>query len=63
MSQDRDARFRATVYAMNTLLIRKGVYSPKEFHFLFMEGMDRENGRLGHPAANMSEDKAKMGSK
>ena len=32
----RDERFRATVYAMNTLLQQKGVYSPEEFesHFL-----------------------------
>lgn len=45
MSQDRDARFRATVYAMNTLLIQKGVYSQKEFHRLFLEGMCREEMR------------------
>jgi hypothetical protein len=25
----RDERFPATVYAMNTLLVQKGVYSPK----------------------------------
>ena len=27
----RDDRFRATVYAMNTLLVQKGIYSPDEF--------------------------------
>ena len=31
----RDERFRATVYAMNTLLVQKGIYSPEEFEFQF----------------------------
>ena len=33
----RDERFKATVYAMNTLLIQKGIYSPAEFEKLFTE--------------------------
>jgi len=33
----RDDRFRATVYAMNTLLVLKGVYSPEEFEFQFRQ--------------------------
>jgi len=33
----RDDRFRATVYAMNTLLIDKGVYTQEEFQKLFVE--------------------------
>lgn len=33
----RDDRFKATVYAMNTLLIQKGVYSQEEFEFHFCE--------------------------
>ena len=33
----RDDRFRATVYAMNTLLVQKGVYSPEEFEFQFCQ--------------------------
>ncbi|MCL4524815.1 MAG: hypothetical protein M1453_08350 [Acidobacteria bacterium] len=33
----RDERFRATVYAMNTLLIGKGIYSTEEFERLFCE--------------------------
>jgi hypothetical protein len=33
----KDEAFRATVYAMNTLLIEKGVYSPAEFEQLFCE--------------------------
>lgn len=35
-------RFMATVYAMNTLLIRKGVYSRQEFRDLFTEWVDKE---------------------
>jgi len=33
----RDERFRATVYAMNTLLVQKGFYSPEEFEFQFRQ--------------------------
>jgi hypothetical protein len=33
----RDERFRATVYAMNTLLVEKGIYSPEEFEFHFRQ--------------------------
>jgi hypothetical protein len=33
----RDDRFKATVYAMNTLLIHKGIYTQKEFQQLFVE--------------------------
>jgi len=33
----RDDRFRATVYAMNTLLVQKGVYSPEEFEHQFRQ--------------------------
>ena len=33
----RDDRFRATVYAMNTLLVQKGVYSPEEFEDQFRQ--------------------------
>jgi len=33
----RDERFRATVYAMNTLLVQKGVYSPEEFELQFRQ--------------------------
>ncbi|HXZ12592.1 MAG TPA: hypothetical protein VEG64_09385 [Candidatus Sulfotelmatobacter sp.] len=34
---DDSESFRATVYAMNTLLIEKGVYTAKEFEDLFCE--------------------------
>lgn len=33
----REESFKATVYAMNTLLIRKGFYSAEEFEELFCE--------------------------
>lgn len=33
----RDDRFRATVYAMSTLLVQKGIYSPEEFEFQFRQ--------------------------
>ena len=33
----RDDRFRATTYAMNTLLVQKGIYSPEEFEFQFRQ--------------------------
>lgn len=33
----REDRFQSTVYAMNTLLVQKGVYSPEEFEFQFRQ--------------------------
>ena len=33
----RDEAFRATIYAMNTLLTNKGIYSAEEFEALFIE--------------------------
>ncbi|MGA9981129.1 MAG: hypothetical protein WBQ08_21085 [Candidatus Sulfotelmatobacter sp.] len=33
----REERFRATVYAMYTLLVQKGIYSPEEFEFQFRQ--------------------------
>jgi hypothetical protein len=33
----RDESFRATVYAMNTLLTDKGIYTAEEFQALFIE--------------------------
>ncbi len=38
----RDERFMATVYAMNTLLIHKEIYTQKEFELLFLEWMKKE---------------------
>lgn len=38
----RDEAFKATVYAMNTLLIHKGIYSQIEFQDLFVEWVRKE---------------------
>jgi hypothetical protein len=38
----RDERFMATVYAMNSLLIYKGVYSHQEFQQVFTEWVEKE---------------------
>jgi len=38
----RDDRFRATVYAMNTLLIHKGIYTQEEFEQLFVEWASKQ---------------------
>ena len=39
----RDDRFRAAVYAMNTLLVQKGIYSPEEFEFHFFQFAQKNN--------------------
>jgi hypothetical protein len=41
----RDEGFKATVYAMNTLLIHKGVYTQEEFQVLFVEWVQKEQRR------------------
>ena len=47
-SLSRDERFKATVYAMNTLLIQKGLYSAEEFQQLFIEhASNYQNGFKG----------------
>ena len=47
----RDERFKATIYAMNTLLIQKGVYTPEEFQQLFIEhAMNHGNDFKGKTA-------------
>jgi len=38
----RDERFKATIYAMNSLLIQKGVYAPEEFERMFTEWAEKE---------------------
>jgi hypothetical protein len=44
----QDESFRATVYAMNTLLISKGIYSAEEFQTLFIEhAVNFRNGFRG----------------
>lgn len=45
----RDERFKATIYAMNSLLIQKGVYRAEEFERMFTEwaGKHRRAKRVG----------------
>jgi len=43
----RDESFRASVYAMNTLLIQKGVYTQDEFRAFFVEWIEKELRRKG----------------
>jgi hypothetical protein len=38
----RNERFMATIYAMNTLLIHKAIYTQYEFEQLFVEWMKKE---------------------
>jgi len=38
----RDEGFKATVYAMNSLLIHKGIYTREEFQNLFVEWVEKE---------------------
>jgi hypothetical protein len=48
----RDERFMATVYAMNTLLIHKGIYTQTEFESLFVEWMQKEQRKTSAKRAN-----------
>lgn len=41
----RDEAFKASLYAMNTLLIHKGIYSKEEFESLFVEWVAKEQRR------------------
>ena len=38
----RDEGFKATIYAMNTLLIHKGIYTQEEVQELFIEWVAKE---------------------
>lgn len=50
----RDEGFKATVYAMNTLLIQKGIYTQEEFQALFVEWVEKEQRRKA-PEARRAE--------
>jgi hypothetical protein len=41
----RDERFMATIYAMNTLLTQKGIYTTEEFEPIFIEWVNKEQRR------------------
>ncbi|MGC2332594.1 MAG: hypothetical protein WA581_14160 [Candidatus Acidiferrales bacterium] len=51
-SASRDERFTATVYAMNTLPIRKGIYTREEFEALFSEWMRKHKRDVRHTHAS-----------
>ena len=54
----REERFRAALYAMNTLLIHKGVYSQQEFESLFVEWASRERKRDSLASAKSTQSQA-----
>ena len=41
-AQGREDRFLATVYAMNTLLIQKGIYTTEEFEAYFCQWQEHQ---------------------
>jgi hypothetical protein len=45
----RDESFKATVYAINTLLVQKGIYTQQEFEILFVEWAQKELRRKARP--------------
>jgi hypothetical protein len=48
----RDEKFMASVYAMNSLLIHKGVYTAEEFEATFVEWVTKEQRKkTRHTAA------------
>ena len=44
----RDERFMATIYAMNSLLIDKGIYTQSEFEQFFVEWVSKEEKKKQH---------------
>ncbi len=50
----RDESFKATVYAMNTLLIQKGIYTQEEFEKIFIEWAEKELRRKTKPQPSTS---------
>jgi hypothetical protein len=55
----RDEAFKATIYAMNTLLIHKGVYTQDEFQQLFVEWAKKEDSKKGR-SQNVSRPEAAL---
>jgi hypothetical protein len=51
----RDESFKATVYAMNTLLIHKGIYTQEELQTLFVEWVEKEQRRKAAPVSRHAE--------
>jgi hypothetical protein len=51
----RDDRFRATIYAMNTLLIHKGIYTQEEFQQLVVEWASKQERKPSKAITHVSE--------
>ena len=49
----RDEGFKASVYAMNALLIQKGVYTQEEFRAFFVEWIEKELRRKGSDSSTL----------
>ena len=58
----RDERFMATVYAMNTLLIHKGIYTKEEFETLFVEWVGKDRRKKSNGRAAIAEASLAVGS-
>lgn len=57
----RDEAFKATVYAMNTLLIHKGIYTKDEFRALFVEWVKKEEHKKSSAdATSRSEERPRV---
>jgi hypothetical protein len=53
----RDERFKATIYAINTLLIHKGIYTREEFQKLFVEWIHKEQRKkIGESSTEARQD-------
>jgi hypothetical protein len=56
----RDEAFKATVYAMNTLLIHRGIYTQNEFQQLFIEWVKKEESKKGRMQGAVSRPEAAL---
>jgi uncharacterized membrane protein YoaT (DUF817 family) len=52
----REERFMATVYAMNTLLIQKGIYAAEEFESFFIEWVSKEQSKAWALTSSVMQD-------
>jgi hypothetical protein len=57
----RDEAFKATVYAINTLLIHKGIYTAQEYRQLFVEWVEKEERKkMREDAATQSNTRGRV---
>jgi hypothetical protein len=50
----REERFMASVYAMNSLLIHKGIYTQTEFEIMFVEWIKKEQRKQSRKSGSHS---------